>query len=93
MRAVVIVVAPHAYAFQFADPFKTLGGIGVVADNIPHANIGSDAVLLRILQDRLKGLPIAVDIAQNSIFGVVHVRSGPITASAGSRRSQDRSPS
>jgi hypothetical protein len=69
---IVIVITPDSHALQFPDLLETFGGIGIVTHYIADTYEPGDPMLFSILEYCGKRLPIAMNVAHNSVFPVIH---------------------
>jgi len=63
-RRVLVVIALDGRAVQGPDPFQAKGRIGVVAHDIPHANIVRHPLGGGISEHRLQGFEIGVNVTE-----------------------------
>ena len=63
--ALVVVAQQHHLALH--DEVDALAGVGAVADHVPEAIGFRDGVFLDVLEDRLEGLKVTVDVADDGL--------------------------
>ena len=62
-----VMVAGDGDNAQAAHPVYAFVGLGAVADNVPHTSQRITAFLLERLQNRVKGVEIAVNVAEDAV--------------------------